>query len=65
MIHAVEQLISTFTDPEMGDLTLNVGIIEINENKIAYKLNLRYPINLRDVQTFLTKPFQLKPKIIS
>jgi len=47
-----------FTDPEMGDLTFNVGIIEINENKIAYKLNLRYPINW-DKQTFLTKLSQL------
>lgn len=34
-----------FTDPEMGDLTVNVGVINIEKNKIVIKLNLRYPIN--------------------
>src|SRR5690606_32918614 len=33
------------TDPEMRDLTVNVGLINIEKNKLVIKLNLRYPIN--------------------
>lgn len=34
-----------FTDSEMGDLTVNVGVIEIRNNQLHIGLNLRYPIN--------------------
>lgn len=34
-----------FSDPEMKDLTVNVAIVKINEDKGKIGLNLRYPIN--------------------
>lgn len=41
-----------FTDPEMGDLTLNVAIANINSEGGMVGLNMRYPINW-DEQNFL------------
>jgi len=34
-----------FTDPEMGDLTSNVALLNIKDNKGACGINFRYPIN--------------------
>lgn len=34
-----------FTDPEMGDLTSNVALINISEGKGKLGINFRYPIN--------------------
>ena len=34
-----------FTDPEMGDLTSNVALLNIKENKGSCGINFRYPIN--------------------
>lgn len=34
-----------FTDPEMGDLTSNVAILNIKDNKGRCGINFRYPIN--------------------
>lgn len=34
-----------FSDPEMKDLTVNVAVVKINEDKGKIGLNLRYPIN--------------------
>lgn len=34
-----------FTDPEMGDLTMNLGILKIDESSSRLGLNFRYPIN--------------------
>ena len=33
-----------YTNEEMGDLTMNLGILEIDENKSRLGLNFRYPI---------------------
>ncbi len=34
-----------YTNDEMGDLTMNLGILEIDENKSRLGLNFRYPIH--------------------
>jgi len=59
-----------FTDQEMGDLTMNVGIVEVNENGGRIGLNFRYPINW-DKEKFLNefaklaKTYNLELKIVS
>ena len=49
-----------FSDPEMKDLTVNVAVVEVDENGGKLGLNLRYPINW-DKEYFLSK-FKLKAK---
>ena len=59
-----------FTDKEMGDLTVNVAIANINEKGGNLILNLRYPINwdkekfLKNFKT-LGKDYHLNVEVIS
>ena len=59
-----------FKDQEMGDLTVNVGIVKIDEHSGRVGLNLRYPINWNK-EHFLKEfsnqasGYELKMKIIS
>lgn len=41
-----------FTDPEMGDLTVNAGVIKFKNNQLHIGLNLRYPNNW-DKESFI------------
>lgn len=43
-----------YTNEEMGDLTMNLGILEINENKSKLGLNFRYPIHF-DSKNFVAE----------
>jgi len=59
-----------FSDPEMGDLTVNVAFVEIRNFEGRIGLNLRYPINW-DKEGFLrklilkSKEFGLTVKVVS
>lgn len=41
-----------FSDPEMKDLTMNLGIVRIDKNSSRIGLNFRYPINI-DINKFI------------
>jgi succinyl-diaminopimelate desuccinylase len=58
-----------FTDPEMGDLTVNVALAKMDHKEGKLGLNLRYPINW-DKEAFIKKfsqtaqEFNLEVKVI-
>lgn len=43
-----------YTNEEMGDLTMNLGILDIDENKSKLGLNFRYPIHF-DCENFISE----------
>lgn len=48
----LKQMNENFTDPEMGDLTSNVALINVENNKGFIGINFRYPINWKKEQFF-------------
>ncbi len=66
----LSQANENFTDSEMGDLTSNVAIINIKENKGFVGINFRYPINWNKEQYFLnlnnkTKNYNINVKLLN